>query len=253
MSLLPGLLVAIPAAVWTSLALSRPGRSALGSVPDGRRNRAQPHPARAHPPHGARRRAARVPPRGAPAVRLPAARRRRRRGLGSELSRRGGQLSPRCRRHLRATLPRKGGCAMIELVAGDAKLLVCPDIGGAIGGWTRRGTAIFRATSDEALAGTNSRLLSCFPFDPVLQPHRLGPVQLRWRELPVGQELRRPPPHHPRQTPGSVRGTWSASPPPKPNWCWTMTRRTTRPRPAAAATGPTATPRTCSTPCTPMG
>ena len=55
---------------------------------------------------------------------------------------------------------------MITLIAGDAKLLLCPAVGGAIGGWTRRGTPIFRATPDEALAGTNSRLLSCFPLIP---------------------------------------------------------------------------------------
>ncbi len=55
---------------------------------------------------------------------------------------------------------------MIELTAGDATLLICPALGGSVGGWTRRGTAIFRATPAEALAGTNSRLLSCFPLIP---------------------------------------------------------------------------------------
>jgi aldose 1-epimerase len=55
---------------------------------------------------------------------------------------------------------------MIDLVAGDAKLLVCPHIGGSIGGWTRCGTDILRPSSAEALRGTNSRLLSCFPLIP---------------------------------------------------------------------------------------
>ncbi len=55
---------------------------------------------------------------------------------------------------------------MIELVANDAKLLLCPEIGGAIGGWTRRGTPILRETPEEALHGSNSRVLSCFPLIP---------------------------------------------------------------------------------------
>ncbi len=55
---------------------------------------------------------------------------------------------------------------MLELSAGDAKLLVCPSLGGSIGGWTRRGTPILRHTPPESLAGDNSRLLSCFPLIP---------------------------------------------------------------------------------------
>jgi aldose 1-epimerase len=55
---------------------------------------------------------------------------------------------------------------MIELVAGDAKLVLSPRLGGSVGGWTRRGVDIFRATPAEALAGTNSRALSCFPLIP---------------------------------------------------------------------------------------
>ena len=55
---------------------------------------------------------------------------------------------------------------MIELTAGDATLLVCPPLGGSVGGWTRRGTALFRHTPPDVLAGTNSRLLSCFPLIP---------------------------------------------------------------------------------------
>ncbi len=54
----------------------------------------------------------------------------------------------------------------LELAAGDARLLLCPAIGGAIGGWTWRGQPVLRPTSAEALAGNNSRLLSCFPLIP---------------------------------------------------------------------------------------
>ena len=55
---------------------------------------------------------------------------------------------------------------MVELVAGDARLLLCPALGGSIGNWSRRGVNILRHTSDDILAGSNSRLLSCFPLIP---------------------------------------------------------------------------------------
>ncbi len=55
---------------------------------------------------------------------------------------------------------------MIELAAGDARMLLCPDAGGAIGSWTRRGVPILRASPPGALAGTDARPLSCFPLIP---------------------------------------------------------------------------------------
>ncbi len=55
---------------------------------------------------------------------------------------------------------------MIELAVGDATLLLCPDAGGAIGGWTRRGVPILRPSPAAALAGSNARPLSCFPLIP---------------------------------------------------------------------------------------
>lgn len=55
---------------------------------------------------------------------------------------------------------------MLELTAGDARLILVPELGGSIGGWTRRGTAILRPTPDAALAGSSSRALSCFPLIP---------------------------------------------------------------------------------------
>ena len=55
---------------------------------------------------------------------------------------------------------------MIDLAAGDATLTLCPALGGSIGNWTRRGVPILRPTPAEALTGTNSRLLSCFPLLP---------------------------------------------------------------------------------------
>ena len=55
---------------------------------------------------------------------------------------------------------------MLELAAGHASLILCPALGGSIGGWSRRGVPVLRPTPDEALTGTNSRLLSCFPLIP---------------------------------------------------------------------------------------
>lgn len=55
---------------------------------------------------------------------------------------------------------------MFDLVAGDARLTLCPALGGSIGGWQRKGVALLRPTPDEALRGTNSRALSCFPLIP---------------------------------------------------------------------------------------
>ncbi len=55
---------------------------------------------------------------------------------------------------------------MFDLAAGDARLTLCPELGGSIGGWQRRGVALLRQTPLVALHGTNSRLLSCFPLIP---------------------------------------------------------------------------------------
>lgn len=55
---------------------------------------------------------------------------------------------------------------MLELVADDMKLLLCPAIGGSIGGWTRHDTPILRPSTPDALNGSNARLLSCFPLIP---------------------------------------------------------------------------------------
>ncbi len=55
---------------------------------------------------------------------------------------------------------------MFDLVAGDARLTLCPELGGSIGGWQRRGVALLRQTPLTALHGTSSRALSCFPLIP---------------------------------------------------------------------------------------
>lgn len=55
---------------------------------------------------------------------------------------------------------------MLGLSAGDARLILCPELGGSVGGWMWHGVDIFRHTPDEALHGNSSRVLSCFPLIP---------------------------------------------------------------------------------------
>ena len=55
---------------------------------------------------------------------------------------------------------------MFDLTAGDARLTLCPKIGGSIGNWRRRGVAVLRHSSPEVLVGHNARQLSCFPLIP---------------------------------------------------------------------------------------
>ncbi len=55
---------------------------------------------------------------------------------------------------------------MFELTADQSRLILVPELGGSIGGWTRRGVPILRETPPDALAGATSRALSCFPLIP---------------------------------------------------------------------------------------
>jgi aldose 1-epimerase len=55
---------------------------------------------------------------------------------------------------------------MFDLVAGDARLTLCPGLGGSIGNWERRGVPVLRHTDEAALAGASARALSCFPLIP---------------------------------------------------------------------------------------
>ena len=55
---------------------------------------------------------------------------------------------------------------MFNLVAGDARLTLCPRLGGSIGNWHRRGVSILRHSDATALTGGTPRALSCFPLIP---------------------------------------------------------------------------------------
>ena len=55
---------------------------------------------------------------------------------------------------------------MFDLEAGEAKLTLCPQFGGSIGNWERRGVSILRHSDAAALEGGIARALACFPLIP---------------------------------------------------------------------------------------
>ncbi len=55
---------------------------------------------------------------------------------------------------------------MLSLRAGDASLVLAPEIGGSILGWTLGARAILRRTPAEALIAGNGRGMACFPLVP---------------------------------------------------------------------------------------
>ena len=54
----------------------------------------------------------------------------------------------------------------MQLAAGAARLALLPTLGGSISAFTLGDCAILRATPDEAIAGANVRLASCYPLVP---------------------------------------------------------------------------------------
>ena len=55
---------------------------------------------------------------------------------------------------------------MLSLRAGDASLVLVPEIGGSILGWTLMGQPILRPAPAEALMAGNGRGMACFPLVP---------------------------------------------------------------------------------------
>jgi aldose 1-epimerase len=67
---------------------------------------------------------------------------------------------------------------MIRLVHGDDSLVVMPNHGGAILGWTRRGTHLLRHPSPEAVLLGNPGAMGCFPLVPYC--NRIGHRRFSW-------------------------------------------------------------------------
>jgi len=66
----------------------------------------------------------------------------------------------------------------IELRAGPARVLVAPDVGGALAAFDWNGTAILRPTSPAALAAGAVREFACYPLVPF--SNRIAEATLRW-------------------------------------------------------------------------
>lgn len=64
----------------------------------------------------------------------------------------------------------------IELVAGASRLLVCPDIGGAIASFTWRDREILRRAPEAAIAAGSVRQMACYPLVPY--SNRIGGARL---------------------------------------------------------------------------
>src|SRR5271157_1472079 len=67
---------------------------------------------------------------------------------------------------------------MLTLQAGDSSLVLAPEIGGAIVGWTLGGTPLLRKPSPDAIMHRDVHGLGCFPLVPFSNRIALG--RFRW-------------------------------------------------------------------------
>jgi aldose 1-epimerase len=67
---------------------------------------------------------------------------------------------------------------MLTLHAGESSLVLAPEIGGAIVGWTFGATPVLRRPEPDAILGRNARGLGCFPLVPF--SNRIGHARFGW-------------------------------------------------------------------------
>lgn len=67
---------------------------------------------------------------------------------------------------------------MLTLQAGDASLVLAPEIGGAIVGWTLGGTQLLRNSSPDAIVHRDVHGMACFPLVPF--SNRIACGQFHW-------------------------------------------------------------------------
>jgi aldose 1-epimerase len=67
---------------------------------------------------------------------------------------------------------------MLTLHAGESSLVLAPEIGGAIVGWTFGATPLLRRPEPDAILGRNARGLGCFPLVPF--SNRIGQARFGW-------------------------------------------------------------------------
>ena len=71
---------------------------------------------------------------------------------------------------------------MVRLSRGPDSLVVLPDAGGSILGWTRGGVDLLRHPSPEAVIGMHPGAMGCFPMVPYC--NRIGFRRFVWEETP---------------------------------------------------------------------
>ncbi len=83
---------------------------------------------------------------------------------------------------------------VVELAAGECRVLVCPGTGGAIARFAWRDADILRRASDEAIAGSKVRQMSCYPLVPY--SNRIGQARLRFGTEEFALRPNFPPERH---------------------------------------------------------
>lgn len=86
------------------------------------------------------------------------------------------------------------GPTVVELVAGDTRLTVCPEVGGAIAGLTWRDAPILRPTPGVAIAERNVRRMASYPLVPY--SNRIGYAKLDFQRQAFELRPNFPPEPH---------------------------------------------------------
>jgi galactose mutarotase-like enzyme len=75
--------------------------------------------------------------------------------------------------------------ATLELRAGAARVLLAPEVGGAIAAYEWRGEPVLRTTSEEALRTGDVRRFSSYPLLPF--SNRIAGATLQWGVLTISR------------------------------------------------------------------
>jgi len=83
---------------------------------------------------------------------------------------------------------------VVALAAGDSRLLVCPEIGGAIARYAWRDTEVLRPAPDEAIGDRSVHRMGCYPLVPY--SNRIGHARLAFAERHEALRPNFPPEPH---------------------------------------------------------
>ena len=82
---------------------------------------------------------------------------------------------------------------MLRLRAGDASVVLAPEIGGSILGWTLGGQTILRRARADAIMSSDARGMACFPLVPPWEVDEAGPASARLSLIQGGEAAARWP------------------------------------------------------------